>query len=131
MSRRQDKTILCIDDDQSALSGWCLYLQSKGYRVVGAATGEEGLQTFAVQPIDLVILDYSMPELNGSAVSEVMKRIKPKVPIVLFTGSVGVPDTIRKTVDYQVLKGGEPPELLEKIDTVLSISESSKFSAGH
>ena len=127
--RRQDKTILCIDDDQAALSGWCLYLQSKGYRVVGAATGEEGMQMFAVQPIDLVVLDYSMPELNGSAVSEVMKRMKPKVPIILFTGSVGVPDTIRKTVDCQVLKGGEVTKLLDKIDSILGISESGKFSA--
>lgn len=130
MARRQDKHVLCIDDEQVALSGWCLYLQSKGYNVVGASTGEEGLQMFAVQPIDLVVLDYSMPELNGSAVSEVMKRIKPNVPIILFTGSVGVPDTIHKTVDHQMLKGGEPTELLEKIDTVLGISESVKFSAG-
>ena len=88
------------------------------------------MQIFAVQPIDLVVLDYTMPELNGSAVSEVMKRMKPKVPIILFTGSVGVPDTIRKTVDHQVLKGGEPAELLAKIDAVLDISESGKFTAG-
>ncbi len=130
MSRRQDKTILCIDDDQAGLSGWCLYLRSKGYRVAGAATGEEGMQMFAVQPIDLVVLDYTMPEMNGSAVSEVMKRIKPNVPIILFSGSVGVPDTIRKTVDHQMLKGGEPTELLEKIDSILAISESGKFGAG-
>ena len=130
MARRQEKSILFVDDDQSALSGWCLYLQSKGYRVVAASGGEQGMQIFAVQPIDLVVLDYSMPEINGSAVSEVMKRIKPKVPIVLFTGSVGVPDTIRKTVDHQILKGGEPAELLEKIDSFLGISESGKFSAG-
>ena len=127
--RRQDKTILCIDDDEAALSGWCLYLQSKGYRVVGSSSGEQGMQMFAVQPIDLVVLDYTMPEVNGSAVSEVMKRIKPKVPIILFTGSVGVPDTIRKTVDHQILKGGDPSELLNQIDTVLAISESGKSSA--
>src|SRR3954470_5709105 len=126
MVRRQDKTLLCIDDEQVALSGWCLYLQTKGYSVVGASSPEEGLQRFAVQPIDAVILDYSMPELNGSAVSEVMKRIKPNVPIILFTGSVGVPDTIRKTIDDQVLKGGETAELLEKIDSILAISESGK-----
>jgi CheY-like chemotaxis protein len=129
MARRQDKTVLCVDDDQAALSGWCLYLQSKGYSVVGAASGEEGLQRFAVQPIDAVILDYTMPELNGSAVSEMMKRIKPKVPIILFTGSVGVPDHIHKTVDDQILKGGEPSELLEKVDSILGISESGKLSA--
>ncbi len=130
MARRQEKHILCIDDEQVALSGWCLYLQSKGYNVDGAATGEEGLQRFAVQPIDLVVLDYSMPELNGSAVSEVMKRIKPTVPIILFTGSVGVPDTIRKTVDHLMIKGGEPAELLNKIDSILAIAESGKYSAG-
>ena len=130
MARRQEKYILCIDDDQAALSGWCLYLQGKGYNVAGASTGEEGLQRFAVEPIDLVVLDYTMPELNGSGVSEVMKRIKPNVPIILFTGSVGVPDTIRKTVDHLMIKGGEPVELLDKIDSVLGIPESGKFSAG-
>jgi CheY-like chemotaxis protein len=130
MSRRQDKTLLCIDDDQVALSGWCLYLQTKGYTVVGASSAEEGLQVFGVQPIDLVVLDYSMPELNGSAVSEVMKRIKPNVPIILFTGSVGVPEHIHKTVDHHILKGGEPVELLSKIDSVLSISESGKYTVG-
>jgi CheY-like chemotaxis protein len=122
MVRRQDKTLLCIDDEQVALSGWCLYLQTKGYSVVGASSPEEGLQRFAVQPIDAVVLDYSMPELNGSAVSEVMKRIKPNVPIILFTGSVGVPHDIAKNVDAQVLKGGEPGELLGKIDAVLGIT---------
>lgn len=122
MARRQDKTVLCVDDDQVALSGWCLYLQSKGYKVVGASTGEEGLQMFAVQPIDIVVLDYTMPELNGSAVSEVMKRIKPNVPIILFTGSVGVPDDVRRTVDHHLLKGGETTELLDKVDSILGIS---------
>ena len=130
MARRQEKTLLCIDDEQVALSGWCLYLQGKGYKVVGASSAEEGLQMFAVQTIDAVILDYSMPELNGSAVSEVMKRIKPNVPIILFTGSVGVPDDIRRTIDEHVLKGGEPSELLGKIDGVLDISESGKYTVG-
>ena len=122
MTRRHDKTLLCIDDDQVALSGWCLYLQTKGYTVMGAASAEEGLQIFAVQPIDAVVLDYTMPELDGSAVSEVMKRIKPAVPIILFTGSVGIPDHIHRTVDDHILKGGEPTELLGKIDSILGIS---------
>ena len=122
MARRKEKTLLCIDDEQVALSGWCLYLQSKGYTVVGASSAEEGLQIFGVQPIDAVILDYSMPELNGSAVSSLMKQIKPNVPIILFTGSAGVPASIHATVDHHVLKGGEPAELLSKIDAVLAVT---------
>jgi CheY-like chemotaxis protein len=122
MTARQDKTVLCIDDDQVALSGWCLYLQTKGYTVMGAASPEEGLQIFGTQPIDAVILDYAMPELNGSAVSALMKQIKPAVPIILFTGSDGVPAAIFHTIDYHVLKGGEPAELLGQVDAILGIS---------
>lgn len=117
--------ILCIDDEQVALSGWCLYLQSKGYTVTGASSPEEGLQVFGVQPIDAVVLDYSMPELNGSTVASLMKQIKPQVPIILFTGSTAVPDRVRKNIDHYVLKGGEPAELLSKIDMVLGIAAAS------
>lgn len=123
MSRRQEKTVLCIDDDQVALSGWCLYLQTKGYTVMGASSAEDGLQIFGTRPIDAVILDYSMPELNGSAVSTLMKQIKPEVPIILFTGNDGVPTAIFHTVDEHVIKGGEPVELLGKVDGVLGISD--------
>lgn len=117
--------ILCIDDEQVALSGWCLYLQSKGYTVMGAASPEDGLQIFGVQPIDVVILDYSMPELNGSTVASLMKQIKPQVPIILFTGSTAVPERVRKNIDHYILKGGEPAELLSKVDMVLGIAASS------
>ena len=123
MTHRKDKLVLCVDDEQLALSGWCLYLQTKGYNVVGASSPEEGLQVFAVQPVNLVVLDFSMPEMDGKNVSSLMKHMKPSVPIILFTGSPGVPDDIHTTVDDHVLKGGEPSELLEKIDTVLGIVE--------
>lgn len=123
VTRRNDKIVLCVDDEQVALSGWCLYLQTKGYQVVGASTPEEGLQVFAVQPVNLVVLDFTMPEMDGKHVATVMKHMKPEVPIILFTGSSGVPDAIHRTVDEQVLKGGEPAELLAKIDFVLGIAE--------
>jgi CheY-like chemotaxis protein len=44
---RADKTVLCIDDHKSAVAGWCLYLQSAGYRVETAFSATEGLQLFA------------------------------------------------------------------------------------
>lgn len=62
---RADKTVLCIDDHKSAVAGWCLYVQSAGYRVETAFSATEGLQLFATQQIDLALLDYSMPDANG------------------------------------------------------------------
>jgi CheY-like chemotaxis protein len=113
---RTGKTLLFVDDNQVALSGWSLYLQQHGYTVVSAANPEEGLQIFATQPLDAVILDYAMPELNGEAVSALMKRLKPDVPIVMFTGVSELPAAILHTIDAVMTKGRPPADLLAMID---------------
>jgi CheY-like chemotaxis protein len=78
--------ILCVDDYETSLGGWCLYLQSEGYLVTTAQTAQEGLQLFAVSPIDLVLLDYALPDSNGDDVAAIMKRIKPDVRILMLSG---------------------------------------------
>lgn len=121
---RKDHIILCIDDDQVAVSGWSLYLQQNGYAVVSAFASEEGLQLFATQPVSAVILDYNLPEFDGTAVSALMKRMKPQVPIILFTGVSGLPTEVLATVDGFMLKGKPPGEMLQIIDRLLKVKES-------
>jgi CheY-like chemotaxis protein len=118
---RKNHTILCIDDNQVAVSGWSLYLQQQGYTVVSAFTSDEGLQRFATQPVSAVILDYNMPELDGTAVSALMKRMKPEVPIILFTGVSELATEVLATVDGFMLKGKPPAEMLQIIDRLLGI----------
>jgi DNA-binding response OmpR family regulator len=119
--RRKHKTLLCVDDNQVALSGWSLYLQMRGYTVISAATADEGLQLFATRLIDAVILDYAMPEQNGQSVAALMKRLKPDVPILLFTGVSELPADIAASVDAFMVKGGPPAELLKRIDSLCRI----------
>ena len=119
---RRHKTLLCIDDEANALAGWCLYLQGAGYVVMGAATSAEGLQVFATTHIDAVILDYSMPDLNGDGVAATMKKIKPEVPIVMFTGFSDLGSEARADVDVFVTKGCHPSALLKTVDEVLGIT---------
>jgi CheY-like chemotaxis protein len=85
-------TILCVDDYETSLAGWCLYLQNEGYSVTTARTAQEGLERFAVTPVDLVLLDYLMPESNGDDVAATMKQIKPDVRILMFSGVPHVPE---------------------------------------
>lgn len=117
---RAAKTILCIDDHQQAVAGWCLYLQGAGYRVETALSATEGLQLFATQSIDLVLLDYSMPDANGGEVAATMKRIKPDVRVLMFSGVRHVPDSARDHADAFLEKGVQPVVVLEKIDELLT-----------
>jgi CheY-like chemotaxis protein len=112
-------TILCIDDYETSLAGWCLYLQNAGYSVTTARTAQEGLERFAVSSVDLVLLDYGMPDRNGGDLAEAMKRIKPDVRILMFSGVPNVPENARLHVDAFLQKGQSPKVVLEKIQELL------------
>jgi len=112
-------TILCVDDYETSLAGWCLYLQNEGYSVTTARTAQEGLERFAVTPVDLVLLDYLMPESNGDDVAATMKRIKPDVRILMFSGVPHVPENARQHVDAFLQKGQSPTVVLDKIRELL------------
>lgn len=117
--QRDDKHILCIDDYETALAGWCLYLQEEGYRVTGVSSPQEGLEIFAIQQIDAVVLDYAMPELTGDTVAGIMKKMKPDVPIIMFTGFSEIAPELREKIDAVLNKGSEPKVLLELLDNML------------
>jgi CheY-like chemotaxis protein len=113
-------TLLCIDDHQNSLSGWALFLQHVGYSVLSAANPDEGLQLFATNAIDAVVLDYSMPDLDGGRVAAAMKRIKPNVPILMFTAHAHLPAGAVRFVDSTVIKGQPPQVLLDRIEELLA-----------
>jgi DNA-binding response OmpR family regulator len=115
-------TILCVEDYETSLAGSCLYLQHAGYSVTTARTAEEGLQLFAVSPVDLVLLDYAMPDMNGDDVAATMKRIKPDVRILMFSGVSEVPENARLHVDAFLQKGQSPTVVLNKIEQLLRSS---------
>ncbi|MBV8475493.1 MAG: response regulator [Acidobacteria bacterium] len=118
-------TILCIDDYETSLAGWCLYLQRAGYSVTTARTAQEGLERFAVSPVDLVLLDYSMPDSNGDDVAAMMRRIKPDVRILMFSGVPCVPEGARAHVDGFLQKGQSPAIVLDKIRELLAIGKAA------
>jgi CheY-like chemotaxis protein len=114
-------SILCVDDYETSLAGWCLYLQSAGFSVTTAKTAQEALEIFAISPLDLVLLDYSMPETNGDVVAETMKRIKPDTRILMFSGIADVPENARRNVDAFLQKGETPAVVLNKIRQLLDM----------
>ncbi len=77
-------TILLVDDEDSVQKLLAYPLERDGFRVVSARDGEEALERFADEQVDLVVLDLMLPKLDGL---EVCKRLRAQssVPIIMLT----------------------------------------------
>jgi CheY-like chemotaxis protein len=78
-------TILIIDDDK--LIRWSLstMLGRAGYRAQEAATGKDGLAAIESSAPDLVLLDIALPDMDGFAVLETIRRAHPELPVLTVT----------------------------------------------
>ena len=126
MAGRQ-KTLLCVDDNQSSLKIWKIILEDSGYKVLTASSGREGLEVFASNAIDAVILDYQMPEMNGELVAAEMKRTNPEIPILMLSGWASLPESALRLVDEFVAKGDRVEFMLLTVQQVLSRGEKRKL----
>jgi excisionase family DNA binding protein len=114
------RLILCVDDDIRSLEIRKLLLERAGYRVLTCRDGKQGITAFASRPVRLVVLDYSMPGLNGAEVARVMRETKPHVPILMLSGHSVPPDEIADIVDLYIPKGGDTRHLLDGVHRLLA-----------
>jgi len=77
-------TILLVDDEDAVRRVLTFPLERDGYRVVQAADGEEALERFDDQSVDLVVLDIMLPRLDGLEVCKQL-RARSSVPIIMLT----------------------------------------------
>lgn len=108
-------TILSIDDEPEASQIRKLLLESEGYEVLVAQTGEDGLRLFQSQRIDLVVVDYWMAGMNGLAVAGEIKRLNPAVPIIVLSGLAELPGEAVGIADRWIMKGRSTQALLNAI----------------
>lgn len=113
------KAILCVDDEAIGLSVRKMLLESRGYRVFTAESGADALVLFSSEDLDLVVLDYLMPGMNGDAVARKMKDLRPDLPIIMFSAYLDLPSETLALVDRSVTKGEPPTVLLEAIAELL------------
>jgi len=82
-----NRTILCIDDDDAVLGYEKAVLERSGFVVITAVSAQQGLRLATMCKCDAVLLDYEVPGMNGHELAIEIKRIRPELMIVLFSGS--------------------------------------------
>src|ERR1700733_7751390 len=95
----QSAVLLCIDDDEDVLECEKSFLESFGYTVLTASSGDKGLELASRYSVDVVIVDCLMPEMNGQEVAKKMRRLKPLAPIIMLSAAVDVPEQALRVVD--------------------------------
>lgn len=127
---RPRRTILCVDDNEQALSIRKLMLETRGYRVVACSGGAQAWDAFRAGGVDLVLTDLLMPELDGATLVGKIKDLSPQTPVILFSGKVRAYEK-ESRADVFLPKGMYAPvELLERIRLLLVKKRGPRSSVG-
>jgi len=118
------KTVVVADDDPDLRDILRSILEPEGFRVVEAPHGQAALEAVRSAHPDLLILDFTMPQLTGPEVCQVLKQdlLLRHLPIIMLTGRGEVPDKvhgIEAGADDYVVKPFEPRELLARVRMVI------------
>lgn len=128
-AKKQAK-ILIIDDDPDLIDATTMVLENKGYKVISALNGDEGMKKVREAKPDLIILDVVMPGKDGFAVCEMLKGDPQlgKIPVIMLTAfaqmkeqtSVSVSQGMTCEADDYVDKPFETVDLLKRMERLLA-----------
>ena len=119
---RQRYKVLLVDDEVDLLRLWRLRLESKGYEVAAAKSGEEALATFTAFKPDVVLTDLRMPGIDGLALFEALRRQNKAVPVIIITAHGSIPEAVEATrqgVFSFLTKPIEGADLLREVEKAL------------
>ena len=122
--KNKKHSILVIDDEKDILLVLSNFLGDEGFKVYTSESGKDGLQTIQNEDAGMVLLDISMPEMNGIEVLSEIRKIKPELPIIMITAyrdaekvveafRLGAFDCIFKPFDLKSLRKSIMAKLIE------------------
>ncbi len=122
--QQNTKRILVVDDEEDLVVMISKALRYKGYEVITANDGQEGLEKAKTQKPDLIVLDLMLPRINGYKVCGLLKKDTryAKIPIILLTAKANAEDIgLGKKVgaDAYITKPYERDVLLSKIEELI------------
>ena len=129
MGKKRSYHILLVDDDRLILEGIGSYLESDGFQVTRASSGERAVDLLRTTNFDLVISDLVMETTNGIQVLQKAKRLDPEIQVIILTGYGDLDSAIqalRNQADDFLLKPCESHELLFRVYKCLEKLEMSR-----
>ena len=120
--RESDKIIMLADDEEMLSDLLAEMLESSGYYVIKVRSGEEVITVLTEElKVDLLIIDYNMPVMNGLECISKIRSLNFKLPVILSTGSISFEDEdlIRYKVSKKIMKPYEFDTMLSTIKQLI------------
>jgi CheY-like chemotaxis protein len=124
-----DAAILCVDDEDVILDLLKLTLEKNGFSVLTANNWRLALDSLRENHIDLVMVDYEMPEMKGHEVAIQMRSFNPEIPIILHSGSPDIPAIARQVTDAHIQKGVDTYVLVAAISSLIMKNRINRIHA--
>lgn len=111
--------ILIVDDDANVRTTLTDIFAELGYEITEAASGEEALEKVSKEKPDLVLLDTSLPRIDGFEVCRQIKEVEESdTKVIVYTGKIDAIDAVkarRVGADDYCVKGADPSLLVEAV----------------
>ena len=121
-----DKSILLVDDDELLLDTFKMFLEMEGYNVLAVSTPYKALQLIKDNKIQLAILDYNLPNMNGVQLGRLIHKVQEEAMIMFISGSPDIHKFV-KDANYNISAVlAKPIEVDHLALTVRSIIGESK-----
>ena len=124
------KTILCINDGIRFASVFRNYFEERGYQVLAASTGMEGIRLLKSANVDAVVLDYEAPEMSGAAALQVIKSVSPQTQVLILSGAKSKisPDVRHAATAVLVKVFFSASELMRNVERIIKKELPKNFS---
>jgi len=121
----EQRTVLCVEDEELQLKARKMLFESAGYKVLEARSAKLALDLFSSHHVDAVVMDYWLSDQdgNGTAVAEQMKRIRQQVPILMLSGFTALPGEGALVDSWKRKSQLDPESLLGEIDRLIKLRQ--------
>jgi response regulator RpfG family c-di-GMP phosphodiesterase len=120
-------TVLCVDDEPNILSSLKRVLRTEGHCVVTATSGRQALAMLAEMPVDLVISDMRMPEMDGAQLLEQVSQRWPQLVRILLTGHADMGSTVAAINRGRIFRYLHKP--WDEAELLLAVREGLKIQS--
>ena len=118
--------ILILDDKASVIKSFKKAVEPAGHKCTAFQDPVKGMKSFEKENFDLVITDLKMPHINGIEILQMVKKISPYTPVIIFSGFANVEDTVEALNNGASAFFLKPFEVGELVNAIGRIEKNNK-----